>query len=67
MSSVTPDQILSEGSKERVIHIRPWVPAQLSDVWQAMRKNLEQTMKRKDKQGRVQTSQVVPASSHNQT
>jgi hypothetical protein len=79
MSSVTPDQILMEGSKQRPLVVPSWVAAQLSDVWQGIKKNLEDSVlnkknleesiikKKKSKQDRVRTSQVMPASAHNPT
>lgn len=67
MSSVTPDQILMEGSKQRPLVIPSWVAAQLSDVWQSIKKNIEVSIEKKGKQGRVRTSQVMPASAHNPT
>ena len=77
MSSVTPDQILMEGSKQRPLVVPSWVAAQLSDVWQGIKKNLEdsvlnkkileESIVKKSKQDRVRTSQVMPASAHNPT
>ncbi len=67
MSSVSPDQIMMEGSKERPLVVAPWVAAQLTDVWLSIRKNLEATMKKKDKQDLVRISPTKPAFSHNQT
>jgi hypothetical protein len=67
MSSVSAEQIVMEGSKERPLVLPSWVAAQLSDVWQSIKKNTVESMKRKDKQGRVQSGPVTPASSHNQT
>ena len=66
MSSVSPDTIILEGSKERPLVIPAWVAAQLSDVWQSMKKNIELSMK-KDRRGLVQISPAKPASAHNQT
>lgn len=77
MSSITPDHILMEGSKQRPLVVPSWVAAQLSDVWQGIKKNLEdsvlnkkileESIVKKSKQDRVRTSQVMPASAHNQT
>ena len=67
MSLPTPDQISMEVSKERPVHIQPWVAAQLSDLWKQMKTNIQQSIAQKDKQGRVRTCQVAPASAHNQT
>lgn len=67
MSTVSPDQISMEVSKERILVIQPWVAAQLSDIWQQMKSNLKQTIERKGKQDRVRTCQVKPASAHNPT
>jgi hypothetical protein len=67
MSSVSPDQIMMEGSKERPLVVPSWVAAQLSDVWLSIRKNIETSMKKKDKQDPVRNAQVAPAFSHNQT
>ena len=67
MSLPTPDEIRYDTGKERPLIIQPWVLAQLSDVWQGLRINVKESMKRKGKQGREQTSQAKPASVHNQT
>lgn len=67
MSTVTPDQISMEVSKERTLFVQPWVAAHLSDVWQQIKSNLQQTIVKRDKQDRVQISQVKPASAHNPT
>jgi hypothetical protein len=69
MSSVTPDEILSHGSKARPLYIQPWVAAQLSDVWQSMKKNIQITLvqKQKGKQDLSRIYPIEPASSHNQT
>lgn len=67
MSTVTPDQISMEVSKERVLFVQPWVAAHLSDLWQQMKSNLQQTIVKKDKQDRVRSDQVKPASAHNPT
>ena len=66
MSSVSPEQIVMEGSRERALVLPSWVPAQLSDVWSSMRKNIIESMK-KGKQDPARTSQVMPAFAHNQT
>jgi len=67
MSTSSPEQILMEGSKERPLVIPSWVAAQLSDLWQSIKRNTEISMKTRDKQGRVQSAQAMPASSHNLT
>jgi hypothetical protein len=63
----TADEILQGGSKERPLNIQPWVAAHLSDVWQSIRLNLIETMKKKGKQGPAQTVPIKPASAHNPT
>lgn len=67
MSTVTPDQIAMEVSKERAVFIQPWVAAQLSDLWNQIRINIHQTIVQKDKQDRARIFPEVPASAHNQT
>lgn len=67
MSLPTPEQISMEVSKERSVAIQPWVAAQLSDVWKQMKSRIQTTIEKKGKQDRVRTSQVKPASVHNQT
>ena len=67
MSLPTPEQISMEVSKERAVFIQPWVAAQLSDIWQQMKSRIRTTVEQTYKQDRVRTSQVKPASAHNQT
>ncbi len=67
MSLPTAEQISMEVSKERAIPIQPWIAAQLSDVWKQMKRNIQESIARKDKQDRVRTSQVKPASARNLT
>ncbi len=67
MSLPTPEQISMEVSKQRSVAIQPWVAAQLSDVWKQMKSRIQSTIEQKGKQDRVRTSQVKPASAHNQT
>ena len=67
MSSVTPDEILSHGSKERSLFIQPWVAAQLSDVWQGLKKNIRISIARKGKQDLARIYPLEPASARNQT
>lgn len=66
MSLPSAEEISMAESKERTLLIQPWVAAQLSDVWQSIKKNIVASMK-KNKSDHVQTSQVMPASAHNQT
>lgn len=67
MSTVTPDEISMQGSKQRIVAIQPWVAAQLSDLWRQIKANITESVKKKDKQDRVRISQVKPASAHNPT
>lgn len=63
----TPDEILQADPKERRVLVQPWVAAQLSDVWQTLRKNIEAFTEQMGTQGRVRTSQVMPASAPHPT
>ena len=67
MSTVTPEQISMEVSKERALFIQPWVAAHLSDLWYQMKSNIKQTIVKKSKQDHVRTSQVMPASARSLT
>lgn len=69
MSLPSADEILMGGCKERTLQIQPWVAAHLSDVWQSIQRNIQESMKTKmkDKQGHVRTSPKEPASAHNLT
>ena len=62
MGLPTADDILYEGSKQRVLLIQPWVAAQLYDVWISMKKNI---IAQKDNRGPA--APAKPASSHNRT
>jgi hypothetical protein len=61
------EDISMEVPKVRKLYIQPWVAAQLSDVWSGMKKQIENSIVRKGKQGRARISPLEPASSHNQT
>lgn len=63
---LSAEEISMAESKERTLLIHPWVAAQLSDVWQGLKKNIEASMK-KNKSGPVRTSLTKPASAHNPT
>jgi hypothetical protein len=65
MASV--EEISMAESKERPLLIHPWVAAQLSDVWQGLKKNIEASMKMRGKSGPVRTALTKPASAHNPT
>ena len=67
MSYTSPDEILQGGCKERTLVIHPWVAAHLNDVWQGLKQNIQESTKKRDKPGLVQTFPKVPASAHNQT
>ena len=67
MSTVTPDQISMEVSKERAVLIQPWVAAQLSDLWKQIKVNVTESVKKKGKQDHARIFPATPASAHNQT
>ena len=67
MDTPSADQISQNVSKERPLLIQPWVAAHLSDVWQSMKQQIQQSIVQKGKQDRARTCQAMPASAHNQT
>jgi hypothetical protein len=67
MSTVTPDQISMEVSKERSVLIQPWVAAQLSDLWKQIKVNVTESVKKKGKQDHARIFPSTPAFAHNQT
>lgn len=63
-TTVSPEDIRQTESKERPLPIEPWVAAQLSRLWQSMKKNINDSIVA-GKQVQPHTSQSEPASSHN--
>ena len=60
----TAEEIKQSESRERPLVIEPWIAANLSRLWQTMKKNIQQTTG-VDKQELPQTVQSTPASVHN--
>lgn len=65
--NVSPEEIRQTESKQRPLPIEPWVAAQLSRVWQSMKKNITASGSATASGNSVQphTAQSEPASSHN--
>lgn len=60
----TPEEIKQSESRERPLVIEPWIAANLSRLWQTMKKNIQQTTAAGTQEPR-QTVQSTPASAHN--
>lgn len=66
----TPEEIKQSESRERPLVIEPWIAANLSRLWQTMKKNIQQTTaaglaNASGTQEPHQTVQSTPASAHN--
>lgn len=62
----SPDEIRSLPSKPRPLPVDPWVLAELSRLWQSMKRDLERTTGA-DTEGQPRSGQSKPASSRNRS